>query len=45
MFTRRGKFPKGLPKWTLMLDSLVPNSLRWNMTRAPSRVTTSRGNA
>ncbi len=22
VFTRRGKFPKGLPKWTLMLDSL-----------------------
>jgi hypothetical protein len=24
VFTRRGKFPKGLPKWTLMLDALVP---------------------
>ena len=22
VFTRRGKFPKGLPKWTLMVDSL-----------------------
>ncbi|MGH8268328.1 MAG: nuclease-related domain-containing protein [Steroidobacteraceae bacterium] len=22
VFTRRGKFPKGLPKWTLMLDDL-----------------------
>jgi hypothetical protein len=22
VFTRRGKFPKGLPKWTLMLDAL-----------------------
>jgi Nuclease-related domain len=22
VFTRRGKFPKGLPKWTLMLDGL-----------------------
>jgi hypothetical protein len=22
VFTRNGKFPKGLPKWTLMLDSL-----------------------
>jgi len=22
VFTRRGKFPKGLPKWTLMIDSL-----------------------
>lgn len=22
VFTRQGKFPKGLPKWTLMLDSL-----------------------
>ncbi len=22
VFTRRGKFPKGLPKWTLMLDEL-----------------------
>jgi len=22
VFTRRGKFPKGLPKWTLMLDTL-----------------------
>src|SRR5690606_19193996 len=22
VFTRRGKFPKGLPKWTLMLDSM-----------------------
>jgi hypothetical protein len=22
LFTRRAKFPKGLPKWTLMLDSL-----------------------
>jgi hypothetical protein len=22
VFTRRGRFPKGLPKWTLMLDSL-----------------------
>ena len=21
VFTRRGKFPKGLPKWTLMLDA------------------------
>jgi hypothetical protein len=24
VFTRRGKFPKGLPKWTLMLDTLRP---------------------
>ena len=24
VFTRRGKFPKGLPKWTVMLDSLRP---------------------
>src|SRR2546430_17591500 len=24
VFTRRGKFPKGLPKWTLMEDSLRP---------------------
>ncbi len=24
VFTRRGKFPKGLPKWTLMLDGLRP---------------------
>src|SRR5579864_7317125 len=24
VFTRRGKFPKGLPKWTLMLDALRP---------------------
>jgi hypothetical protein len=23
VFTRRGRFPKGLPKWTLMLDSLA----------------------
>lgn len=23
VFTRNGKFPKGLPKWTLMLDSLA----------------------
>ena len=23
VFTRRAKFPKGLPKWTLMLDSLA----------------------
>jgi Nuclease-related domain len=22
LFTRRGKFPKGLPRWTLMVDSL-----------------------
>jgi hypothetical protein len=22
VFTRRGKFPKGLPKWTLMIDAL-----------------------
>src|SRR6202035_5565213 len=22
VFTRRGKFPKGLPKWTLMVDAL-----------------------
>jgi hypothetical protein len=22
VFTRRGRFPKGLPKWTLMIDSL-----------------------
>jgi hypothetical protein len=22
VFTRRGRFPKGLPKWTLMVDSL-----------------------
>jgi len=22
VFTRRAKFPKGLPKWTLMVDSL-----------------------
>jgi hypothetical protein len=22
VFTRRGRFPKGLPKWTLMLDAL-----------------------
>ena len=22
LFTRRGKFPKGLPRWTLMIDSL-----------------------
>ena len=22
VFTRRGKFTKGLPKWTLMLDAL-----------------------
>jgi hypothetical protein len=22
VFTRRGKFPKGLPKWTIMLDAL-----------------------
>ena len=22
VFTRRGKFPKGLPKWTIMVDSL-----------------------
>ncbi len=22
VFTRNGKFPKGLPKWTLMIDSL-----------------------
>ena len=22
VFTRRGKFPKGLPKWTVMLDAL-----------------------
>jgi hypothetical protein len=22
VFTRRGRFPKGLPKWTLMLDGL-----------------------
>jgi hypothetical protein len=22
LFTRRGKFPKGLPKWTLVLDAL-----------------------
>jgi Nuclease-related domain len=22
IFTRRGKFPKGLPKWTLMIDAL-----------------------
>jgi Nuclease-related domain len=22
VFTRRGKFPKGLPKWTLMIDSM-----------------------
>ena len=22
VFTRRGKFPKGLPKWTVMVDSL-----------------------
>ncbi len=24
VFTRRGKFPKGLPKWTVMLDALRP---------------------
>jgi Nuclease-related domain len=24
VFTRRGKFPKGLPKWTLMVDALRP---------------------
>jgi Nuclease-related domain len=23
LFTRRGKFPKGLPRWTLMVDSLT----------------------
>ena len=23
LFTRRGKFPKGLPRWTLMVDSLA----------------------
>ena len=23
VFTRRARFPKGLPKWTLMLDSLA----------------------
>jgi hypothetical protein len=22
LFTRRGRFPKGLPRWTLMVDSL-----------------------
>jgi hypothetical protein len=22
VFTRRGRFPKGLPKWTLMIDAL-----------------------
>jgi hypothetical protein len=22
VFTKRGKFPKGLPKWTLMVDAL-----------------------
>jgi hypothetical protein len=22
VFTRRGRFPKGLPKWTVMLDEL-----------------------
>jgi hypothetical protein len=26
VFTRRGKFPKGLPKWTLMLDALKAES-------------------
>ncbi len=28
LFTRRGKFPKGLPRWTLMVDSLRPNFRR-----------------
>jgi hypothetical protein len=32
VFTKRGKFPKGLPKWTLMVDTLrtdfpAPDSL------------------
>ena len=40
VFTGRGKFPKGLPKWTLMVDSLraefpaaEPDSLAGTLTR------------
>ena len=34
VFTRRGKFPKGLPKWTLMLDALRGGVRRRRLRRA-----------
>ena len=40
VFTRRGKFPKGLPKWTLMLDALrseFPASEQESMAGAAAR--------
>lgn len=40
VFTRSGKFPKGLPKWTLMIDSLrseFPSVERMALSNTPER--------
>jgi hypothetical protein len=47
VFTRRAKFPKGLPKWTLLLDSLgseFPSGERAMMSGVAERFAASWGN-